>query len=415
MRTDLSRRNFVKLTGATTLLGLHHLIAKAGLPYPQGTTKTIRLAVLGGGFGATFHWHDHPNCKITAVTDLLPERRERLKHTYKCDNAYESFEEMIKKEKNVDAVAVFSGMLDHAKHARMAMENGWHVTSACPACYTLEEAHILKETKEKTGMKYMMAESSYYRQPMIFARELFKKGVLGEIFYTECEYYHDRGDLKAVVENKKSRFYNADGSYSWRWGMPPMSYPTHATCYVTGLTGERMTHVSCLGWGKDHPMLKNNYYNNPFWNESALMKTDKGHMCRCNVFGLVAGHGERAQWYGDDATFYMTKGGIHDDILRYRTSDHKGTMYDLPVQKSGDVAVPKYWQDSHMLPKEMRYDSGHGGSAVFLSAEFINALLEDREPEVNLYDALAMTVPGIVAHQSSLKGGEQLKIPSFDK
>ena len=76
MRSDLSRRNFVKLTGATTLLGLHHLIAKAGRPYPQDASKTIRLAVLGGGFGATFHWHDHPNCKITAVTDILPERSE---------------------------------------------------------------------------------------------------------------------------------------------------------------------------------------------------------------------------------------------------------------------------------------------------------------------------------------------------
>ena len=26
-----------------------------------------------------------------------------------------------------------------------------------------------------------------------------------------------------------------------------------------------------------------------------------------------------------------------------------------------------------------------------------------------------MTVPGIIAHQSSLKGGEQMKIPHFDE
>jgi len=26
-----------------------------------------------------------------------------------------------------------------------------------------------------------------------------------------------------------------------------------------------------------------------------------------------------------------------------------------------------------------------------------------------------MTAPGIVAHQSSLQGGEQLKVPDFDK
>ena len=37
-----------------------------------------------------------------------------------------------------------------------------------------------------------------------------------------------------------------------------------------------------------------------------------------------------------------------------------------------------------------------------------------REPIINIRESLAMTAPGIVAHQSALKGGELLKIPSFD-
>ena len=43
------------------------------------------------------------------------------------------------------------------------------------------------------------------------------------------------------------------------------------------------------------------------------------------------------------------------------------------------------------------------------------SLVEEREPAVDLYEALAYTVPGIVAHQSSFKDGEQLRIPSFDR
>ena len=68
-----------------------------------------------------------------------------------------------------------------------------------------------------------------------------------------------------------------------------------------------------------------------------------------------------------------------------------------------------------MLPEPMRLASGHGGSHVFISAEFINALLEDREPAIDLYESLAMTVPGIVAHESSLKNGEQMEVPQFDR
>jgi hypothetical protein len=76
--------------------------------------------------------------------------------------------------------------------------------------------------------------------------------------------------------------------------------------------------------------------------------------------------------------------------------------------------VPEYWK-TDMLPDAMRHASGHGGSAVFISAEFINALVEDREPVIDLYESLAMTVPGIVAHQSALKDGEQLAVPQFDR
>ena len=63
----------------------------------------------------------------------------------------------------------------------------------------------------------------------------------------------------------------------------------------------------------------------------------------------------------------------------------------------------------------MRVKTGHGGSHTFLTHEFIAALVQDREPAVDVYESLAMTVPGIVAQESSIKGGEQLKIPSFDR
>ena len=57
-----------------------------------------------------------------------------------------------------------------------------------------------------------------------------------------------------------------------------------------------------------------------------------------------------------------------------------------------------------------------GGCPVSVDIpEFIEALLEDREPVIDVYEALAMTVPGIVAHQSSRRSGEQLKVPQFDR
>ena len=58
---------------------------------------------------------------------------------------------------------------------------------------------------------------------------------------------------------------------------------------------------------------------------------------------------------------------------------------------------------------------GHGGSHGYLTNEFIMALVEEREPLIDVYEGIAMTAPGIVAHQSALKNGERLTIPNFDR
>ena len=91
-----------------------------------------------------------------------------------------------------------------------------------------------------------------------------------------------------------------------------------------------------------------------------------------------------------------------------------GDVERLKEKGAKPVVVPEYWT-SEMIPESMRHGSGHGGSAVFITAEFINALIEEREPEIDLYESLAMTAPGLAAHQSSLRGGEQLPVPQFER
>ena len=66
------------------------------------------------------------------------------------------------------------------------------------------------------------------------------------------------------------------------------------------------------------------------------------------------------------------------------------------------------------MTEPLRHNSGHDGSHTFITHEFIDALINNRSPEVNIHEALAYTAPGIVAHQSALKGGECMKVPRFD-
>jgi predicted dehydrogenase len=254
----------------------------------------------------------------------------------------------------------------------------------------------------------MMAETSWYHQSVITARNWFREGKFGELFYTEAEYHHP---------GLEELYFDGAGARTWRHGLPPMHYPTHCTGYLLGVTGERMTGVSCLGWGDQSPILRDNAYANPFWNQTALFAVEKGHAFRVAVYWNVAAGGtERGQWFGDRMSFFdPTPNGTPATIRRAANqteTDDGGFVRQLAAQEVYEQ--PKWWQ-TELLPEPLRHNSGHDGSHTFLTHEFIDALVHGRAPSVGINEALNLTVPGIVAHQSSLQGGAQLPIPSYPR
>jgi predicted dehydrogenase len=380
------------------------LSAGTGFAAELGARK-IRIGVVGGGFGKAFYWHEHPQCIVQAVSDLRPERREALMKTYHCSKSYESLEKLIL-DKSIDAVAVFTGAPDHARHVIACLQAGKNVICAVPAAQTLEDCQLIVDTVKKTGLTYMMAETSYYQQTTISVRKFYQEGKFGKLFYVESEYLHP--GIEAL--------YFENGKPTWRHGGPPMLYPTHCTSHLISVTGERLTEVSCIGWGDDDPSHRDNAYHNPFWNEIGLFKTNRGNAMRIINLrkGAVKG-AERAQFYGDKMSFYYPNPlGIGAMIVHAGKQTEKDDGgFARQASKEEPYEVPMWWK-TDLLPEPLRHDSGHSGSHTFLTHEFIDALVNNRKPTVNIYEAVAYTAPGIVAHESALKGGERLKVPSFD-
>jgi predicted dehydrogenase len=341
--------------------------------------RKLRVGIVGYGvcrFGAAFGFQDHPNVEIVAVSDLIPDRREGLMKACRCDKSYESLEVLVKDPK-IEAVFVATDAPNHARHCMEVLRHGKHVISAVPAVLgSIEDAERLLETVKKSGLKYMMAETSYYRADCYGMRQIYNAGGFGRLIYSEGEYYHYRS---TPIDSYKG----------WRIGMPPLWYPTHSTAYYVGVTGKRFTSVSCVGFSADFDAYKPgaNRYDNRFTDEVALFETSEGgssRMLMCK--GIQDLTVERGRVFGERGWMDGT--------------EYHGAMKELP-----DLSRPP-------LPPGMPA-GGHGGSHGPLANEFITAILEGRGPLVNIYEALAMTVPGIVAHQSALKGGETLKIPQF--
>lgn len=400
---QLNRRKFLSMTGilGTSLL-VHPRFAFAGVPKSD---RKIRMGVVGGRFGASFYFHEHPNAVVEAVSDLRRDRRERLMKVYNCSKSYESLDKLLRDPK-VEAVFLATPAPDHAAHVLASLEAGKHVLCAVPAAMTLEECEKLRDAVKKSGLTYMMAETSTFHQIVISAQQYYREGKFGEIFRVEAEYHHPGLEV----------LYFEEGKPTWRHGLPPMLYPTHCTAYHVSVTGERLARVSCLGWGDDGPALKGNPYNNPFWNETALFKTDRGNASRISVCwkGALMGT-ERGEWHGTKMSMYARDPNGLEEI-RVNASEELGRDDGgfLFKQASLEQYEQPMWWETDMLPKPLRHNSGHDGSHTFITHEFIDAIVRERKPRVDIYEAIAYTAPGIVAHESALKGGEWLQIPNFD-
>jgi predicted dehydrogenase len=371
------------------LLSRRELLGSAALL--RADSRPVRIGIVGGGFGADFQWHLDPNAVVAAVCDIRPDRLKRLSQVYRCGAAYKDFRALLR-HPELDAVGVFTPAPLHFWMATEAMKAGKHVISAVPAGMSLEEIERLIECVKSTGRKYMMAETSYYRPEILTAMDWAREGRFGAIFYSEAEYHHEGLD---------GLMFDDRGLPTWRHGYPPMLYPTHCTGMVVPVTGERLVEVQAVGWGDGHEILVTNQYKNPFWNATGLFKTSGGHCSRISVFWHVAAGGtERAQFYGDRLSYLMERPeGSPNTVIRI----------------DGKVQIEAFRQPDHFerLPEPMRVKTGHGNSHTFLTHEFITAIVEDRQPSVNVWEAAAYTVPGIIAHESALRGGACLKIPDY--
>ena len=342
--------------------------------------RKVRVGIAGYGvcgFGAAFHFQDHPNVEVAAVADLDADKCAQLARLCRCAKTYPSCEALIEDD-SLEAVFVATDAPTHARLAMAALKAGKHVASAVPAVFgSLEDADALWAAVKASDRKYMMFETSYFHEDLYCMRELYRSGALGEVIYAEGEYWHYFGTPLAAHQG-------------WRTGLPPQWYPTHSNAYYVGVTGGSFTEVSCMGVPSaiDHLKPENNQYGNPFGTEIALFRTSEGGMARMAVSWDTPGAGgEKGRIRTQKGTFY---GGFDS-----------GQKDQVPVA----IRRPP-------LPPGVDA-GGHGGSHGYLMSEFVEAILLDRTPLVDVAQSLNMTVSGIVAHQSALKGGELMKIPQY--
>ncbi|WP_353809705.1 Gfo/Idh/MocA family protein [Agromyces sp. SYSU T00194] len=399
------------------------------------STSGFAIGICGlGQFAQSFIplFQAHPGVRRVALADIEPDRAARVARHYGVEEAYSSLEQLC--ESDVDAIAIFTPRWMHAQHSLTALRAGKHVFSAVPAAVTLEEMTELVTTVEQTGLTYMVAETGYYNPAALYCRERYRRGDFGDFVYGEGEYLHDMSH----------GFYEAfqrSGGEQWKStaSFPPMFYPTHSISMILSVTGARMESVSCLGFvdRADDGVFSREVsrWGNDFSNETALFRTSDGGMCRINEFRRVGWRGQLSS----RMSMYGTKGSYEEqsNARVWNTLDHadQTDLFDFLTsrktegfsRKSGEL-MPSVHEAMELdfdagytpvhpverLPESFaKLPNGHAGSHHFLVDDFVRAVNQETVPPNNVWESARNCIPGMVAHESALRGGVQLPIPDL--
>ncbi len=360
--------------------------------------KKIKIGVLGVGRGNSMikYCRTAENAEVVAICDKWAEGLEKRKKELADDSIafYNSFEDFIKHD--MDAVVLANYATEHTPFAIRAMEAGKHVISEVLPVQTLAEAVELCEAVERTGMTYAYAENYCYMPAPREMRRLYKEGALGEFEYGEGEYLHN-------CESVWHSITRGDPNH-WRNNMYANFYCTHSIgplLHITGLRPVKVTgfelpyndRMARCGAKFGHTGIEMITLEN-----GAVIKSLHGVGCSKNsVWYTVCGSKGRLESAREDAS-------IGDVAKLYINLDHfEGENVWRP-----ELTTPR---DEH-TQKAAAF--GHGGSDYYTMYEFVEKLRGKADADViDVYEALDMFLPGLLAYRSVLNGGIPMDIPNF--
>lgn len=364
--------------------------------------KKINVAIIGLEFGAEFIpiYQKHPYSNMYAICRRDPEKLKQTAAAFGIEKTYTDFNELLK-DPAIDAVHINTPIPNHAEQSLAALRAGKHVACTVPMATTVEECRQIVQAVEETGLTYMMMETVVYSREFLFVKEMYEKGELGKIQFLRASHQQEMAGWPGYWE-----------------GLPPMYYATHCVGPVLALPRAEAEYVSCLGSGTIDEKLAAKY-NSPFAIETCHIKfrnSDLSAEISRSLFNTARQYRESFDVYGSNKSFEWTLIEHEDNVV------HTG---ESPAR----VRTPDY---AHLLPAEIQhfttggvYDSGenqhasfiqgsgHGGSHPHLVNEFLTALHEGRQPYPNATQSANMVCVGILAHESAMKGGENIYLPQF--
>ena len=164
------------------------------------------------------------------------------------ERTYLTYEQMIQSEakmpadKRIDFITIVTPNFAHFAPAMMALENGFNVVIEKPITLSLEEAKLLKQKVEETGLTLCLTHT-YSGYPMVKqAKAMIGEGKLGKIRQVWVEYPQGWLSRLSEREGNAQAAWRADPKKSGKSSVMG-DIGTHAAHLAEYVTGSKITEL----------------------------------------------------------------------------------------------------------------------------------------------------------------------------
>ena len=356
--------------------------------------KKVRIGILGGGLrglSLSEMCKAFGNGEIVAICEnsewaLENCRREISERNMEKDIAlYTDFNEFLNCD--MDAVILENYATEHAPYAIKCLERGLHVMSDTSPVQCLKEAVELVEAVEKSGKIYSYGENCCYYPGVNYMRENYAAGKYGKVLYAEGEYNHDCETLWPIITY-------GDRNH-WRNRMYATYYCTHSLGPLIYMTNEKPDTVVGFELPPSPRLLDLGALQGT---AGIIMLTTKSGA----VFRSLNGNLHKgSHWF----SVFGTEGAAETD----RNEKEFRVVYEYNREKLINTAEPKL-----NIPEAGEWLTKHGGIDYIELYYFIRKIAgHDDGRCIDVYTALDMWLPGLLAYRSICNGNVPVKVPDM--
>lgn len=154
-------------------------------------SKKIKIAIIGTGWIAECHIDSYKkmeDVEIVALADLVPGKAAEFAKKFEIEGCriYESDEELLANEKDLDGVSICTYNCQHAPCAIHALKAGVNVMLEKPFTVTLEEAVEVMKAEKESGKILTIGFQPRMSENMKMIKKIVESGELGKIYYMQA-------------------------------------------------------------------------------------------------------------------------------------------------------------------------------------------------------------------------------------